>query len=101
MELSTFLTFIVICAFVVVYILFALRRKREPGVQMIDPNSIQRGRVIHDRLSEEMMARLRKLHEVFSEVDGTSFEQWVDDFKRDADPESNVVIWEHMARAYL
>lgn len=92
---------LVICAFVVVYFLFVLRRKQKPKVQMIDPNSIQRGRIIHSVLPDEMMVRLRKLHEVFSEVDGTSFEQWVDDFKRDADPVSNIVIWEHMARAYL
>ena len=46
------------------------------------------------------MARVRKLQAVFVEVDGQPVEQWVDNFKRDLDPDHELDIWEMMAKAY-
>jgi hypothetical protein len=37
---------------------------------------------------------------IFSEIDPSSFEKWVDDFKRDTDPDSELKIWEQIAAAY-
>jgi len=30
-----------------------------------------------------------------------SLETWIDNFKRDADPDSEIAIWERIARAYM
>jgi len=46
------------------------------------------------------MERARKLQTVFVEVDGQSVEQWVDNFKRDLNPDRELDIWETMAKAY-
>ncbi len=67
---------------------------------MIDPNEIQQGPTLHDALPEELLARIKAVHETFADVDGTPLEKWIDDFKRDLDPEGNVRIWEDMQVAY-
>jgi hypothetical protein len=46
------------------------------------------------------MERLKKLQETFAEVDPSPLEKWVDDFKRDQDPEREIRIQEAMATAY-
>jgi len=46
------------------------------------------------------MNRARRLQKVFSEIDPSSLEKWVDDFKRDADPDSELKTWEQIAAAY-
>ena len=72
----------------------------QPSVQWIDPNTIQPGPIRRDSLTPEQMERVRKLQSVFVEVDGQSVEQWVDGFKRDLNPDSELDIWETMAKAY-
>ena len=59
------------------------------------PNTIQ-----HEHLSEDQLNRITKLHKTFAEVDKSSLETWVDNFKRDANPESEISVWERVARAY-
>jgi len=46
------------------------------------------------------MERVRRLQAVFIEVDGQSVEQWVDNFKRDLNPDRELDIWEAIAKAY-
>ena len=70
------------------------------SVQYIDPNKIQFSPIIHEKLSDDQMARIKAIHGVFGEFDGQSLEQWVEDFRRDLDPEPNIVVWEQMAVAY-
>ncbi|MFO0976452.1 MAG: hypothetical protein U0996_08645 [Planctomycetaceae bacterium] len=69
-------------------------------MQWIDPNQIQQGPTRHDALPNELLARIKAVHETFADVDGTPLEKWIDDFKRDLDPEGNVRIWEDMQVAY-
>ena len=70
------------------------------SVQYIDPNKIQFSPIIHEKLSDDQMARIKAIHGVFGEFDGQSLEQWVEDFRRDLDPEPNIVVWEQMVVAY-
>ena len=46
------------------------------------------------------MNRARRLQKTFSEIDPSSLEKWVDDFRRDVDPDNELKIWEQMATAY-
>jgi hypothetical protein len=69
-------------------------------VEWVDPKTIQPGPIQGDALSDEQMARIRALQAVFVEVDGQAVEQWVDNFKRDADPDKELRVWERMAKAY-
>ncbi|EEF59122.1 hypothetical protein [Pedosphaera parvula] len=68
--------------------------------QWIDPNKLEAGPVRHASLTEAQMERVKRVQKVFSEVEPSPIEQWVDDFKRDQNPERELSIWEGMARAY-
>lgn len=72
----------------------------ESTVEWIDPNEIQQGPTLHDELSDELLTRIKSVHETFADVDGTPLTKWIDDFKRDLDPEGNISIWEDMQVAY-
>jgi len=71
-----------------------------PQVQWVDPKTIQPGPIQRDSLTPEQMERVRRLQAVFIEVDGQSVEQWVDNFKRDLNPDRELDIWEAIAKAY-
>lgn len=68
--------------------------------QWIDPKTLEPGPIAHESLTEDQMSRIQRLRKVFSEVDSSPLEKWVDDFKRDVDLESELRIWENMATAY-
>jgi hypothetical protein len=74
--------------------------KANGRVEWVDPKTIQPGPVRRDALSDEQMARIRSLRATFAEVDGQTVEQWVDNFKRDADPDQELRVWERMGKAY-
>ncbi|HTN76355.1 MAG TPA: hypothetical protein VL096_13950 [Pirellulaceae bacterium] len=72
----------------------------EPKVLLFDPNKIQQGPIQHESLPEELLTRIKHVHATFADVDGMPLDRWIDDFKRDRDPEGNVRIWEEMELAY-
>ena len=67
----------------------------------MDPNDLQIGSYRHDELSSDLLRRIRTTTDIFEKIDGISYEQAVDLYRRDVDPEGNVVLWEEMSRAYL
>ncbi|MGY8771607.1 MAG: hypothetical protein ACKVH8_24590 [Pirellulales bacterium] len=69
-------------------------------MEWIDPTDIQLSPTMHDSLPEDLITRIKKVHATFADVDESSLDKWIDDFKRDLDPESNIRIWEDMVVAY-
>lgn len=70
------------------------------NVEWIEVDKIQPGPTVHETLTDEQMAHIKALQKVFFEVDGQPVEQWVDNFKRDLNPDRELAIWERMATAY-
>jgi hypothetical protein len=68
--------------------------------QWVSPNKLQPGTLQHAQLNTAQMRRIKTLHQTFQEVDPSSFDQWVQDFKRDQDPEREIRLYEGMAEAY-
>ena len=66
----------------------------------IDPNKVQYNSYVHETLPPALLKRIKVTTDTFEIVDGLSYEKAVDLYKRDADPESNLVIFEEMARVY-
>jgi len=73
---------------------------QRPQTQMVNAADLKPNEVQHEQLSEGQLRRIKKLHETFAEVDSSSLEKWVDNFKRDANPDSEIAIWERVANAY-
>ena len=88
--LSTLLTF------------FGISRKnkaQEPDAQWVDPASLKPG-PRHQGLSPKQMERIYKLRNTLAEVEHSSIEKWIDNFKRDANPDKELAIWERIADGY-
>lgn len=71
-----------------------------PQTKMVNATDLKPNEIQRDQLSEEQLRRIKKLRETFAEVDRSSLEKWIDNFKRDADPDSEIAIWERVAVAY-
>lgn len=62
--------------------------------------SIRRGPIRHESLTAEQVARISTLQKTFAEVDGSPLETWIDNFKRDVNPDHELAVWERIAKAY-
>src|SRR5262245_19673392 len=67
---------------------------------MVEVNKLKPGPIRHSTLTDKQMARIERLQEIFSEVSPQPLEKWVDDFKRDMNPDNELAVWESMATAY-
>jgi hypothetical protein len=75
--------------------------KSEKGqTQWIEASKLKPGPVRHEVLTDGQMDRVKALQTTFAEVDPTPLESWVNDFKRDIDPERELRTYEGMAKAY-
>jgi hypothetical protein len=66
----------------------------------IDLNQIQQGPIVRDSLTPKQLEQIEYLYNTFHEVDATSKEKWIEDFKRDQNPDREIEIWMMMANAY-
>jgi len=70
------------------------------GTRWIDPNKIIPGPIRHPTLTDQQVARITALQKTFAEVDDSSLEKWLDDFKHDANVDRELSVYEHIASAY-
>ncbi|WP_162200397.1 hypothetical protein [Kordia jejudonensis] len=74
--------------------------KNEQKTQVVDPNTIEQGPILRETLTDKQLEQITYLYETFKEVDPTSKEKWIEDFKRDLNPDKEITIWMMMANAY-
>ena len=82
---------------------FGVSRKdkgQEQNSKWVDPASLKPGQIKHERLSSGQMERIHKLRDTLAEVHHSPLEKWIDDFKRDADPDKELAVWERIADGY-
>jgi hypothetical protein len=75
-------------------------KDQEPNAQWVAPDSLEDGPIRHKELSPNQMERIRKLRNTLAEVEHSPIEKWVDNFKRDADPDKELTVWERIADGY-
>lgn len=66
----------------------------------IDINQMEPGPIRHRTLPEDFIRRVRAFKALLSDVDESPLAEILDDFKRDAHPERELVIWERIAGTY-
>jgi hypothetical protein len=88
--------------FALVCLAAACRTRSEPAGTLVrtDGTSLRPGPIRHEMLTPDQMRRIAVLQKTFGDVDPSPFEKWVDDFKRDRDPDREIAIYESMAQAY-
>ncbi|MCI5192070.1 MAG: hypothetical protein D3919_10240 [Candidatus Electrothrix sp. AW5] len=60
----------------------------------------QTGPIRHSELPASLIERIQKFEKTFAEVYPVTHQEWLDGFKRDANPEREIAIWEQMASVY-
>ena len=68
-------------------------------IEKINPNTIKQNEIVSD-LTSEQIEKIKNIHATFAEVDKSSLEQTITDFKRDLHPADEIEIWMQMAKAY-
>jgi len=57
--------------------------------------------IIHEKLSLNLLIQIKVIQELFYDFLPISFEDTVNDFKRDMNPEIEVLVWQRIAATYL
>lgn len=68
--------------------------------QRVPTSSLEPGPIRHDELTAQQIQRLRRIHDALNEVDPSDFGKMVEDFKRDRDPDQEILVWEQIVGAY-
>ena len=69
-------------------------------LKKINISDIKQGDVRHAILPDELVERIKKFKELLGDVDKSTLDETIDNFKRDMHPEKEVRIWEHIASVY-
>ena len=75
-------------------------KNQPPKIERVNPADLKPNAIQRDQLTEEQLRRTKKLHETFAEVDKSSLETWIDNFKRDMNSDNEIAIWERIAKNY-
>ena len=64
-------------------------------------SNLKSGNIKHETLTKLFTDRVKRYKILLSEVEPMSLEQALDCFRRDADPERELYVWENIALAYI
>lgn len=91
---------------VIILVFFSCQNREQKNennqgeTEWIDPSQLQQSPVIRDSLTTDQMEQIDYVYNVFKEVDTTPIDKWIEDFKRDQNPDREIEIWMMMATAY-
>lgn len=83
--------------------MIAIRIEGIEGMVYVDQSLVQleKDPIRHEELAPELVERIGSLALIFTDVLPGTTEEWVEDFRRDTEPESELALWEHIADRYL
>jgi len=70
-------------------------------VKKIDLTGIRKGPVRHEKLSDALISRVRAIRAALLSAYPHTMEFWLDGFKRDMEPEKEILWWEHLSVCFL
>lgn len=89
--------------FVIVIAVFSCsdNKKTDPNIEYINPNELELSPIKEDNLSAEQISRIKAFHDALGEVNISDIKTTINNFKRDLNPESEIIIWEEITRVYV
>jgi len=69
-------------------------------IEAVDINTIHLGKIRIDKLPSELYQRAKKIFELTYEVQYSTFREFEENFRRDLNPLSEIIIWERIAKVY-
>jgi hypothetical protein len=70
-------------------------------IEAMNPSNIKPGPIRHQQLSDDLMLRIESVREALAEVCALTQEDWRDAFRRDANPEHELLWWERVSGCYV
>lgn len=82
-------------------LLFSCHSKKENNeIVNLDSEQIKLGEIVHDTLSAEQLLKIKHIQSTFQEVYPVTLEETIINFKRDQNPDNEIVVWLDMSSAY-
>lgn len=75
-------------------------KQDESKVEKVNLSELKKGPIQREKLSNEQLSRIEKIRKDLVEIDRQSKEEWIDNFKRDLDPDKEIASWEQIAKVY-
>lgn len=63
-------------------------------------SDLKAGPIIHKTLPSDFIERVKNFKQAIAEVETSSLESTLENFQRDRNPETELILWEHMAKMY-
>jgi hypothetical protein len=73
--------------------LFSCASKQNSPVKTVRADQIQPNRIVHDTLSTEQIAQIKKIQVTFAEVNPSTLDETITNFKRDQNPDNEINEW--------
>ena len=70
------------------------------NTETINIKNLRPNDIVHEELSNTQIQRIKVIQETLKEVNPTSLDKTIDNFKRDLNPNSEIDVWEVIAGAY-
>lgn len=82
--------------------IFSCKEKNKPdaNVQNTNIESLTPGPIVHESLNKEQLDKIKFIHETFNEVYPVSLEETITNFKRDQNPDNEIIVWLNMAKTF-
>ena len=91
-----FIGFAIVAGLVLVFLL----RSEVSSRSQLSTSELELGPIRHADLSAALDERIRRIEPIFGEVYPRTHDEWLEGFKRDLNPEAEIVIWEGMASCF-
>jgi hypothetical protein len=69
-------------------------------VETVNVKDLNLSPVVHDTLNKQQIGKIKIIQEIFAEVNPSTLDETITNFKRDQNPDNEIAIWLTMATAY-
>ncbi|WP_337966662.1 hypothetical protein [uncultured Flavobacterium sp.] len=76
------------------------KTQKSKNLQTLNPNELIPGPIVHDKLTDDQIEKIKKIQSTFSDVYPISLEDTITNFKRDRNPDNEIRVWFNMMQAY-
>lgn len=69
-------------------------------IKRVKLSDLKAGPIRHATLPDDFIQRVKDFKQAIAEVETSSLESTLENFQRDAHPEQELILWEHIAKMY-
>lgn len=69
-------------------------------IKRVKLSDLKDGPIRHETLPNDFIQRVKDFKQALAEVETSSIESTLENFQRDAHPEQELILWEHIAKMY-